>query len=130
MPNCRERGDIYPFLLSFRGKGRVSNWIFFFFEKTPQVHLIIIRKWPKTTSPSILRNLIISLPGHFIWQTPQSPKKRLQNLDKYINHFDVFLRSWLASSFVLHQQISCYSVDICLFVCLRNLFNVDISVTM
>ena len=44
------------------GGSQIANFV----KKNPQVHLIIIREWPKNDRP-ILRNLDNVLPGAFYW---------------------------------------------------------------
>ena len=58
---------MYSFVRSCKGGGGINLQIFG--KKTPQVHLIIIREWPKNNPLSILRNLDNVFPGAF-YSTP------------------------------------------------------------
>ena len=44
----------YSFVPNCKGRGR-SNWKFW--EEAPQVHLVIIKEWPKTRFSLILKNI-------------------------------------------------------------------------
>ena len=52
-----------PLCLIVGGGGQSTD----FEKKTPQIHLIIIKEWPKNTFPPILRNLDNFPQVHFIW---------------------------------------------------------------
>ena len=79
----------------------------FWEKKPPQVHLIIVREWPKNT-PTILRNLDNFLPGAF-YSTPStistirlkrvpSTVKMLKNIAPYhflLWLFLIFLKGYL-----------------------------------
>ena len=55
------------------GGGQIAN----FLGKNPQVHLIIIREWAKsTTTPHILRNLD-NFPARAFYLTPPPPRPPL-----------------------------------------------------
>ena len=64
-----------------------------FLGKNPQVHLIIIREWPKNNTP-ILRNLDNIPPGVFIWPTLQLDTK------EYCNYFTTIFSktAWILSA--------------------------------
>ena len=64
-----------------------------FWGKNPQVHLIIIREWPKNNTP-ILRNLDNIPPGVFIWPTLQLDTK------EYCNYFTTIFSktAWILSA--------------------------------
>ena len=70
--NDWEAFDTHSFVSNCRGRGRGVKGKFW--EKNPQVYLIIIREWPKN-KPSILINLDNSPPGAFYWNPLQLSTK-------------------------------------------------------
>ena len=62
------------------GGRRAADWTTDFWGKGPQVHLIIIKGWPKNTSPPTIRHKEVILDRR--WREENAPKLSL----KYVIH--------------------------------------------